>query len=73
MDGRLSTVSQTWRASARRTWPGDVARCLVTTPAAAEALPRLRRELMERNLPLSAGFWDSAEALLARIGAGHGR
>lgn len=48
----------------------DVARWLVSGRGAAEALPQLRRELMTREVPLSAGFWDSAEAVLARIGAG---
>lgn len=48
----------------------DVARWLVTAPGAPEALPQLRRELVARDLPLSAGFWESAEALLTRIGAG---
>lgn len=48
----------------------DVARWLVSSPGAAEALPALRHELMANGLPLSAGFWTSAESLLARIGAG---
>ena len=48
----------------------DVARWLVSAPDATEALPGLRRELVAAGSPLSAEFWDSAEALLARIREG---
>lgn len=67
-----STASPTWQAGplSEKLSRRDVARWLVSHPGAAEVLPQLRRELMAKDRPLSAAFWDSAEALPARIGAG---
>ncbi|MBO0822080.1 MAG: hypothetical protein J2P26_14675 [Nocardiopsaceae bacterium] len=47
----------------------DVAMALLTVPAvdALESLPGLRRAMLAAGNPLSAPFWDSAEAILHKI------
>jgi hypothetical protein len=47
----------------------DVARELLAVPSgeAIAGLPGLRREMLAADNPLSAAFWDSAEALLSSI------
>jgi hypothetical protein len=50
----------------------DVALALLTGPAADAlgSLPGIRRGMLAAGNPLSAGFWSSAEAILAEIAAG---
>ena len=50
----------------------DVALALLTGPAADAlgSLPGIRRGMLAAGNPLSAGFWSSAEAILAKIAGG---
>lgn len=50
----------------------DVALALLTGPAADAlgSLPGIRRGMLAAGNPLSAGFWSSAEAILAEIAGG---
>jgi hypothetical protein len=50
----------------------DVGRLILSVPSteALAALPALRRELFAARNPLSAKFWESAEAVLDRIARG---
>src|SRR5260370_40632104 len=49
----------------------DVARGLLAVPSreALAALPDLRRQLIDAGNPMSAAFWQSAEAILEKIAA----
>jgi hypothetical protein len=51
----------------------DVARLMLSVPSAEAltAMPALRRELLAARNPLSAKFWESAEAILGRIARGN--
>ena len=51
----------------------DVARLMLSVPSmeALAAMPALRRELLAARNPLSAKFWESAEAILGRIARGN--
>jgi hypothetical protein len=50
----------------------DVARLMLSVPSAeaVSVMPALRRELLAARNPLSARFWESAEAILERIARG---
>jgi hypothetical protein len=50
----------------------DVARALLAAPAAdaLAAVPSLRKQLLAAGNPLSAAFWDSAEATMQKVADG---
>lgn len=70
MEDVLESVADHARKPAYALTRRDVARWLVQTPDARATLPALRRALMAAGLPLSAVFWESAEALLMQIESG---